>query len=444
MALLGGSLDTFRRGLVGMVPRVCERVRAIMFRDRGHVTYFPPFRRKEDLVSHFCRARWYIPQRRSSGNVFFGKLFAGLWRWKESEVPAPMARTPYPVAHLRVVGLFGYVRSLLVASHILLWRGDAPGFVLKVLRAVTGATITVVTTESLEAIEYGRYCDFTWMKLLSEDQREAILRENADRFNAQTRAFRNEYRIACVFGTGPSLDTACEFDWDGTLCIVCNSIVQNRDLLDHIRPKFITAGDVVSHFGISLYADGFRRDLIESLMERDVLFVTTAPFGLLLVDHYPAVRDRVILFTQKDIGVSNFDLLSDPFLPVLDSTLNIHMLPLAATFCDTIGILGCDGKDPDASKNEDFWAHSSSAQYHDLVETGHLCHPTFDVHRKARTYDRYQSSTKQTFDEGEARHGKKYFSLVPSFIPEIHARWIGSGTHRPPISIARLASLQNE
>jgi hypothetical protein len=418
-----------------------SRATALAGRD---VTYFPPFRCKEDLVNHFCRARWYIPQSRCSGHVFFGKLFAGVWRWTESDVPEPMARTPYPTRHLRVVGLFGYLRSLFVAGHILQWRGDAPSLGLMALRALTGATITVVTTDSLAAIEYGRYCDFTWRNLVSERQRDAILEENSLRFRSKTAAYRDRRRVACVFGTGPSLDKAYDLDFTDVLCVVCNSIVQNPRLLDHIRPQFITAGDVVSHFGISLYADQFRRDLIDCLAERDMFFVTTAPFGLLLVEHYPTVRDRVFLFVQQNMGISNFDLIREPFLPTLDSTLNIHMLPLASTFRDTIYILGCDGKDPDASKNEDFWSHSPSAQYHDLVETGHRCHPTFDVHRKARTYCRYQDSTRQTLEEGERSHGKKYFSLAPSFIPEIQERCVDVTKHRPPISVGELASFREE
>ena len=412
--------------------------------DQRVLVYYPPFRHKKDLVSHYSRARWYIPQARVAGQVFFGKAFSGVWVWSESDVPEYMSRTPYPNAHLKLVNLAEYVKWLLLSTHVLLWQGDEPDLMLRVLRLFTAADITIVTTDSLKAVEYGRYCDFAWAKLMSKEQRDELIHESFERFKHYTRGFRDAYQAACVFGTGPSIDTAANFDFAEVMCVVCNSVVQNRQLLDQIRPRFITAGDVVSHFGISLYADQFRNDLVKCLKERDVYFLTTASFALLLVDHYPEVRDKVMLLTQKGSRHANFDLYSDYSLPMMDSTLNIHMLPLAATFCDTIYILGCDGKNPDASKNEDFWAHSQSAQYHDLVETGHLCHPTFDVNRKARTYNAYQDSTKQTLDDGERLHGKRYYSLAPSFIPEINVRRVDFTAEQIPVRLHALVSADDQ
>ena len=99
------------------------------------------------------------------------------------------------------------------------------------------------------------------------------------------------------------------------------------------------------------------------------------------------------------------------------------MLPLANTFCDTIFLLGCDGKRPDKN-NEDFWAHAETAQYQNMVITGHQCHPTFDVHRQKSTYGRYNDSVFHSINIGETQYGKKYYTLEKSNILGLENRLV--------------------
>src|SRR5213076_14180 len=77
------------------------------------------------------------------------------------------------------------------------------------------------------------------------DSKERLLRASLD-LQGLDRAY--------VFGTGPSLARATEFDFSHGVRIVCNSIVRNPELLAHIRPHFIAASDFVFHFGPSRYA----------------------------------------------------------------------------------------------------------------------------------------------------------------------------------------------
>ena len=122
-----------------------------------------------------------------------------------------------------------------------------------------------------------------------------------------------------------------------------------------------------------------------------------------------------MILVEQQTDEQNFDLTQLFCLPKLDSTFNIHMLPIIHTFCDNILILGCDGKSK-TRNNEDFWAHAQEAQYFDLVDTGHKCHPTFDINRKKNTYDRYQDSVIHSVVEGQKRHGKRYYTLQQSYI----------------------------
>jgi hypothetical protein len=119
--------------------------------------------------------------------------------------------------------------------------------------------------------------------------------------------------------------------------------------------------------------------------------------------------------------------------------MNIHLLPAAATICRDIFLIGCDGKIP-KEDNEDFWKHFAGAQYHDLVDTGHLCHPTFDVHRQRITYQRYLDSIKQTIPTGEAR-GKSYVSLAVSYVPELAERSLTPQWYRDNFSESERQSL---
>jgi hypothetical protein len=108
--------------------------------------------------------------------------------------------------------------------------------------------------------------------------------------------------------------------------------------------------------------------------------------------------------------------------------MNIHMLPLAATFAREIQLLGCDGKDAKRD-NEDFWAHADGAQYRDKVASGHECHPTFDAHRQRSTYDRYVHSIEVTI-QGGRQLGYRYECLSKSSIPILNSIHAGEGPHR--------------
>jgi hypothetical protein len=390
------------------------------FRRQSHrVTYFPEFDTTDALSNNYHRARWYLP--------FVEGICEEVLLYQScgetiQEKPEYMASPPRKSEHIRLRsgGLRNFI-SLLRSDLIVIWKPGYSSRYLKFLGRFCGIKLEYVATDDLGIKEYGAYCSLIWKGLTTPDEWEAVILSNEEKFGRLAIELQAEnFDRACVFGTGPSLERAHEFEYGHSLNIVCNSIVQNDELLDLLKPKFICAADVVSHLGVSAYAHQFREDLFKVLRERDITFVTTANFGALILYHYPEFEDQIILLPQIQDG-PNFDLMENFGTPRLDSTLNIQMLPLAATFAKTIWILGCDGKNP-AGENEDFWAHAGTAQYHDLVDSGHLCHPTFDVHRQLSTYERFLKSTAQTIEEGEEKHGILYASLAPSYIPALASR----------------------
>lgn len=380
------------------------------------VIYYPQFKSDKDLTNHYYRARWYItPQ--NNKKIFFS-TYSNV---KKTSVAPPYFMKNYPNNGDSIVinkNKILFLLYLMLSPNILIWKEEPRSkwsrrfFIL--FWSMFKRHITNIETESKVSKEWSSYCGFSWRKLLTNKERKELIDESKEKLISIHNS-NLKYETAAVFGTGPSLETASEYDFTDTLCIACNSIVQNEKLLESLDPLFITAGDVVSHFGISRYAEVFRNDLLNVLKTRNCFFVTTSTFGYLFYYHYPEVRNKIILISQGK-GGGNCNLLEDFRLPELDSTMNIHMIPLATTFCDKVYITGCDGKNPDQSKNEDFWAHSSGSQYHELVNTGHISHPRFSSHRKVSTYSRYIASLSESFSNG-AINGKTFYYFGNTFIP---------------------------
>lgn len=387
------------------------------------ITYYPRFNYRDELSSHYHRASWYLP--RLPGVLENVYLFQKIGEnTKPGERPSFMCSPKQDTSHILVKrGIFHFARALLHSRLILVWRDNNP--ILWKFLKFFGVRAINVDTNDLSALEYGKYCGIFWHQLLNPKEKNRILSENYQRFYPIAyHIIGKKYSRSCVFGTGPSLEKAYDFDFTGTLTIVCNSIVQNKKLLDHIKPAFICAGDVISHLGVSLYAEKFREDLITVLKagNSDHYFVTSAAFGYLFTLNHPEMKDKTILIDQTVPG-PNYDLLHGFGLPLLASTLNIHMLPLASSFTNEIFLLGCDGKGAQKD-DEDFWAHAKKAQYYELVNSGHLCHPTFDVHRQQKTYEEYIKSLETYIMLGENNHGKTYWTLQPSNVPVLKSRLV--------------------
>ncbi|MCR5799063.1 MAG: hypothetical protein K6G69_03215 [Lachnospiraceae bacterium] len=318
-----------------------------------------------------------------------------------------------------------YERELNESYVILWWKNFDENIAKKWV--MEGHQVVNVDTNDEDAIEYGKYCGLIWRYFKTSQEKQQIIYENHVRFKEIAKDIKNAYGdISCVFGTGPSIESSWDYDFSKCVCVVCNSIVKNRELLDYIQPCFVTAGDVVSHLGVSKYAEVFRDDLFDYLNNSKAYFMTTATFGYLLLEHYPYMKNKIMI-AEQGIDVQNFDLCNTYLLPRLDSVLNVLMLPIANTFGKTIIINGCDGKIPNKN-NEDFWAHSESAQYLELVNTGHKCHPTFDINRQKKTYSRYNESVRLSMDMGENEYGKKYYTILPSFVEALKGREICNNT----------------
>lgn len=180
-----------------------------------------------------------------------------------------------------------------------------------------------------------------------------------------------------IFGTGPSLEQALSMDWSDGYRIVCNTIVRDKELWNHINPHFFVAADAIYHFGFTAFAQKFRADLRSRLRETNTYFVYPEAFHGLVLAEFEEFFDRLLPVPQgqhKQIHTS----LKDHFaLPKLGNVLNIVLLPLACTLSKNIFLWGFDGRAP---SDKLFWANSSKHSYPELMDSLLAAHPAFFEH----------------------------------------------------------------
>ncbi len=264
------------------------------------------------------------------------------------------------------------------------------------------------------------------------------------------------FNKAYVFGTGPSLEKlGKDFDYSDGFRLICNSIVRNKELLNHIKPHLLVFGDAQHHSSPCMYADMFRKAVIEAMHETDCFILTKDYYLPLLLTHCPELMNksigieapgvwdlslREILFTilqnphklpwfTKIPGheeAYNFPTLEKFYVRSAGSVLPSYMIPIASSVCNDVYILGADGLDP-RGRNPDetfIWAYSSSCQFDE--QSAFETHPSYFRDRpNVEKFDIYSEKFNELIEYGESV-GKKYYSLAPSHIPALAKRFCQS------------------
>jgi len=247
---------------------------------------------------------------------------------------------------------------------------------------------------------------------------ETITPANAQiRFNQYIESLP-KYKKAYVFGTGPSLDLAYQFDFSDGYRIVCNTIVKNLRLLEHISPHFIVAADAIYHFGNNKHANQFRCDLENALEISQSVFLTADFFAYLIKYHHPRIFLRTIPI-RTDLDGIFLDMKNTLAYTNLPNILNSLLLPLGTSLANEVNLLGFDGR---ASNDTLFWQNSGANSYEELKPTIMAAHPGFFKGINYEEYARLQGeSAEQVMALGE-QMGKKYYCLNQTFIPALQKR----------------------
>lgn len=268
--------------------------------------------------------------------------------------------------------------------------------------------------------------------------------DESERFLRRTEHLRGSTK-AYLVATGPSARHALDMDLGDGVRILCNTAILDDELMAHVRPDIVTFADPIFHFGPSTYAHAFRRVLTRQAERLDFTIVTVERFAPLLRSQLPALADRVIGVRMGGPTWSqNFDLVRQLAVRPYPNILTMLMLPLAATFSRSIGLIGFDGRAPGETY---FWRHGTTVQFDRELEEIRLAHPGFFELDYGDYYDEHVVRVEQLFLDIEVRGGSVE-SLTPSFMLPLRRRAspaaVGTGDDirpRPPAASPTVISL---
>lgn len=226
--------------------------------------------------------------------------------------------------------------------------------------------------------------------------------------------------VGYVFGTGPSLEEAWRYDYSDGHTIVCNSIVKNAPLVDHLNPIALMAGDPIFHAGPSTYAMMFRQYLLETMTGRDFhVFVPWRDYSIYLTYFPEELHERFIGIPMMTGDDYNLNIEEKFAILGLPNVLTLLLLPVASTYFDHVGISGCDGRP--LSQDSYFWGHHKASQFGDQMDAIQLAHPGFFTISYNDYYLRHCSELERFCNQME-RVGKTVHAVTGSFIPALRKR----------------------
>ena len=198
-----------------------------------------------------------------------------------------------------------------------------------------------------------------------------------DRFQTYLDLLKKEdLKKTYLFGTGPSLEAAIDRDWSDGYRIVCNTIVRDQELWNHLNPHFITAGDAIYHFGFNDFACAFRQDLVKRLRETKTMFVYPAFYDEIVQREFQDLSEQLLPIPCKSVKYINTKLVKNFYLPSIGNVLNNLLLPLGCALTKDIFLWGFDGRAP-SDTDKLFWSNSSKHNYDELMHQIQKKHPAF-------------------------------------------------------------------
>jgi hypothetical protein len=234
-------------------------------------------------------------------------------------------------------------------------------------------------------------------------------------------------RHVYIFGTGPSLQLAAERSFADGTTIVCNTIVRDPELWNHLEPAFLTAGDAIYHFGHTAHARAFRADALQRLQESNgrTLFVYPSMFDVIVRSEFRDVQSLLVPIPWGEHTDLTVDLTKHFALPRFGNVLNALLLPLGCTLSSDVRLWGFDGRGPNDSG---FWANSDRHAYPELMQSIRDSHPAFFANSiPDGNEDKYVKQVHGDFlderlTEAE-RRGFQFRMLHPSWTPTLQKRY---------------------
>ncbi len=277
------------------------------------------------------------------------------------------------------------------------------------------AGISIFDVDHKSRVEGSRYIDISHRYFANDEE---VTEESHIKFKLLEKKFEHVDR-AFLFCSGPEVRRYKNYRFDSGINIICNSVINDEELIREINPDIQIFGDPIFHFGCSVYAHEFRKRLAQTQAEYGFVNLIPIKYYNLFVYWQPELAD-VTIAVPFDLKIDINLQLSDKYaLHTTDNILTFLMLPIGSSLANEIYLLGCDGRPVD--QNNYFWKHNEKTQFVSQMDNIQQVHPTFFTVDYDDYYLRHCDKVEQYFSVGE-RLGKRFYALTPSYIPAIKSR----------------------
>jgi hypothetical protein len=389
-------------------------MKVLLGRPQDAILYYPVFNDFAELAHHYHAAKYFLPLDDECKVMFLVNDSLKSIIEKKGGIPLPdyfddnLGCDRYEPDIIFCKTDIGILRMLkFKPSSILLWK-SVPKIKHKPWSLVLNQTALIVDVDRYATWDCYSYPILRC--LLAEKDKIIGYRVIAQKRFVDYEKNLLPYTRAYVFGTGPSVETAYNYDFSDGYRIICNTLVKNDSLMEHIKPHFIVAADGIYHFGISKYAASFRRDLERTIRKHSCMLLMPETYYENFIFHYPHLKESIITVSYERKSI-NIDMIKDLSIKPMGNVLTQLLLPLGSSLANDIRFLGFDGRKPD---DKHFWSSSNAVNYEDLKIFQQQAHPGLFKGVNFEQYAKDQSEqAEEIISHGESL-GKCYYSLNES------------------------------
>jgi len=389
--------------------------------------YFPAFTDNQTYTDHYYRMIWYlnpIIDRISQITVLYDGITLSLTAFPDYLDPNIKEfehRFADKIQYVNVNDTEIATKISKQADLVMLWQSDTnnadyiPDTPLKSLVQNKFIRRIDPVTEQYSGSIYL----YTSSDIGSQAQEVA---DSKAKFNQMVQELSSE--TVYIFGTGPNLQQVNDYDFSDGMCIACNSMVKNKELMHRLNPPLIAMADPIFHAGCSSYAGEFRKYLMESMDTFDSYLVVPMRDYRLYMANLPAkYQDKIIGVPFVMRPDPNLDLTQQFDVSTTANVMTLFLLPLACTLGKSIYMAGFDGRPLD--EDDYFWKHDPKSQIVDKMADIKQAHPGFFAIDYNDYYMEHIKVTDHWLAAAKAR-GHNLFNLTPSYVPAIqnHAKQV--------------------
>lgn len=240
--------------------------------------------------------------------------------------------------------------------------------------------------------------------------------------NSQIRAFEKgseenfkklinlKYNKGYLFGNGPSMIQGGEIvskRQEEAYKIVCNAAVKNKSFMEMLSPNVYVLSD---YYFIDTDNLELVKEILDYVHKNDIMLCIPKTWIPLYTERYGADKSKLIGFSEDrtELGFPTNERLS--VYSKAHNVITRYGIPIASALCDEIYISGCDGTK--ISKEEKLeWKHSEDDK----------AGKEENITVAKREILNHYAFMEELMAYGESQ-GKKYFSIVESYIPALSNR----------------------